>query len=105
MNGVLETAAAELGALIVHTCGTLDGAARVKGHRIAVHRVAGWWKQGLTVEEIGARLSALTPAEIHAALAYYHLHREEIESRLEEERAALIGQGCRTCRSVARRLL
>lgn len=54
-------------------------------------RVAGWWKVGLSIEEIGERLSTLSPAEIHAALAYYHLHREEIESYLEEERAA-----CRT---------
>jgi hypothetical protein len=42
---------------------------------------------GLTIEEIGERLPALAPAEIHAALAYYHLHREEIESYLEDERA------------------
>ena len=73
--------------MIVHTPGILGGTARVKGHRIAVHRVAGWWKLGLTIEEIGERLSALTPAEIHAALAYYHLHRQEIESCLEDERA------------------
>ncbi len=32
---------------------------------------AGWWKLGLSIEEIGERLSTLTPAEIHAALAYY----------------------------------
>ena len=88
MNPIAETRATELGALIVQTPGVLGGAARINGHRIAVYRVAGWWKQGLTVEEIGARLPALTPAEIHAALAYYHLHREEIESRLEEERQA-----------------
>ena len=42
---------------------------------------------GLTIEEIGERLSALAPAEIHAALAYYHLHREDIERYLEDERA------------------
>jgi uncharacterized protein (DUF433 family) len=43
---------------------------------------------GLTIEQIGERLSSLTPAEIHIALAYYHLHRQEIENYLEEERAA-----------------
>lgn len=88
MNPPAETCATELGTLIVQTPGVLGGAARINGHRIAVHRVAGWWKQGLSVEEIGARLPALTPAGIHAALAYYHLHREQIESRLEEERQA-----------------
>ena len=91
MNAIGETPATELGAMIVHTPGILGGKPRIKGHRIAVHRVAGWWKLGLTVEEIGERLSALAPAEIHAALAYYHLHREEIESCLEDERAACQG--------------
>ena len=91
MSAIAETPATELGSMIIHTTGVLGGKPRIKGHRVGVHRVAGWWKLGLTVEEIGERLSALTPAEIHAALAYYHLHREEIESHLEEERAA-----CRT---------
>ena len=87
MSQPVETTATELGSMIVHTPGILGGKPRIKGHRVAVHRVAGWWKLGLTVEEIGERLSTLTPAEIHAALAYYHLHRQEIENYLEEERA------------------
>ena len=87
MSAIAETPATELGAMIVQTSGVLGGKPRIKGHRIAVHRVAGWWKLGLTIEEIGERLSALAPAEIHAALAYYHLHREEIERCLDDERA------------------
>lgn len=83
-----ETPATDLGSMIVRTLGTVGGKPRIKGHRVGVHRVAGWWKQGLSIEEIGERLSTLTPAEIHAALAYYHLHREEIEGYLEEERQA-----------------
>ena len=78
----------EIGQMITRTPDVLGGKPCVAGHRIGVHRVAGWWKMGLTVEEIGERLSALTPAEIHVALAYYHLHREEIERYLEEDRAA-----------------
>jgi len=76
--------------MIVHTPGILGGKPRIKGHRIAVHRVAGWWKLGLTIEEIGERLSALAPAEIHVALAYYHLHQQEIEDYLDDERALRI---------------
>lgn len=86
-----ETPATELGAMIVRTPGILGGKPRLQGHRVGVHRVAGWWKLGLTVEEIGERLSTLSPAEIHAALAYYHLHRDEIEAYLEEERAICNG--------------
>ena len=77
--------------MIVRTPGILGGKPRLKGHRVGVHRVAGWWKSGLTVEGIGERLSTLKPAEIHAALAYYHLHREEIETSLEEERTVCRG--------------
>ena len=88
MSATAEIPATDLGAIIVRTPDILGGSPRIKGHRIAVHRVAGWWKLGLTIEEIGERLSALSPAEIHAALAYYHLHRDEIEGYLEDERAA-----------------
>ncbi|MBI2947769.1 MAG: DUF433 domain-containing protein [Verrucomicrobia bacterium] len=87
MGAELEKPTTELGEMIVRTTGVLGGKPRIQGHRVGVHRVAGWWKLGLSVEEIGERLSTLTPAEIHAALAYYHLHREEIEGYLEEERA------------------
>jgi uncharacterized protein (DUF433 family) len=76
----------EIGQMITRTPGILGGKPCIMGHRVGVHRVAGWWKSGLTVEEIGERLSTLTPAEIHVALAYYHLHRNEIERYLEEER-------------------
>jgi uncharacterized protein (DUF433 family) len=95
MSAIAEMPATELGAMIVQTPGILGGQSRIKGHRIGVHRVAGWWKLGLTIEEIGERLSALTPAEIHAALAYYHLHRDEIEKCLAAEREA--------CRSLERK--
>ena len=88
MSSVAEKPATDLGSMIISTPGILGGKPRIKGHRVGVHRVAGWWKLGLTIEEIGERLSTLTPAEIHAALAYYHLHREEIERHLDEERAA-----------------
>ena len=87
MNAIAETPATELDAMIIRTPGILGGKPRVNGHRTAAHRVAAWWKLGLTIEEIGDRLPALAPAEIHAALAYYHLHREEIESSLQDERA------------------
>jgi len=87
MSTMAEMPATELDSIIVRTPDILSGKPRLKGHRVGVHRVAGWWKLGLTVEQIGERLSTLTPAEIHAALAYYHLHRDEIEAYLEEERA------------------
>lgn len=88
MNAMDETTATELGTMIVSTPGILGGKPRIKGHRVGVHRIAAWWKLGLSVEEIGERLTTLTPAEIHAALAYYHLHHKVIENFIEEDRAA-----------------
>ncbi len=92
MSTAAEVAATDLGSIIVRTPGILGGKPHIRGHRVGVHRVAAWWRAGLSIEEIGERLSTLSPAEIHAALAYYHLHREEVERYLEEDRAA--------CRSV-----
>jgi uncharacterized protein (DUF433 family) len=57
--------------------------------------VAGWWKQGLNIDEIGERLSTLSPAEVFAALAYYHPNKAEIDGYLEAERTA--------CRSLERK--
>lgn len=88
MSPIAETAATELGAMIVRSPEILGGKPHISGHRVGVHRVAGWWKMGLSMEEIGERLSTLKPAELHAALAYYHLHREEIDGYLQEERDA-----------------
>ena len=88
MSIATEVADTELGDMIVRSEDTPNGKPRISGHRIGVRRVAGWWKLGLSMEEVGQRLSALTPAKIHAALAYYHLHREEIECYLQEEREA-----------------
>ena len=54
---------------------------------MAVHRIAGWWQLGPSIEEIAEKHPSLQPAEIHAALAFYHLHRAEIDRYLAEERA------------------
>src|SRR4051794_20193134 len=87
MGELRETPATELGSMIVRTPNVLAGKPHIRGHRVGVHRVAGWWKLGRSIDEIGEELSTLTSAEIFAALAYYHLNKAEIDSYLEEERA------------------
>ena len=47
----------------------------------------GWYQLGLSPEEIAAEIPHLNLAQIHAALAYYHANREEIENDLEADRA------------------
>ena len=88
MSSPRRNPAASDDSLIVSTPGVLGGKPRIRGHRVAVHRIAGWRQLGLTVEEIAGQHPSLDPAEIHAALAYFHLHRAEIDRHLVEERLA-----------------
>lgn len=47
--------------------------------------VADYLWRGWSAEEIVRQYPYLTPAEVHAALAYYFDHREEIEAELTAE--------------------
>jgi len=40
--------------------------------------------QGLSADEIVAQFPQLTLADVHAALAYYHDHREEIRRQMKD---------------------
>jgi uncharacterized protein (DUF433 family) len=61
---------------------------RIKGSRIRVQDVAIWHeKLGMSPDEIVQDYPQLTLADVHAALAYYWDHRDEIERRLAEEDA------------------
>ena len=88
MSEAIAVPETELGSLIVRTPGVLGGKPHIGGHRVPVHRVAGWWKLGWTIEEIGEELPTLDPAQIFAALSYYHLNKAEINGYIEEERTA-----------------
>ena len=57
------------------------------GTGVSVQRVVGWYKLGLTPEEIAANFGHVSLAQVHAALAYYHANREEIEEYLAAEEA------------------
>jgi uncharacterized protein (DUF433 family) len=54
-----------------------------------VRRIAQWHNLGLSPEEIVGKFGHLSLAQVHAALAYYHANRSEIDTDLEiEARAA-----------------
>lgn len=57
------------------------------GTSVSVQRIAGWYKLGLSPEEIAGNFGRLSLAQVHAALAYYHSNREEIEAYLRTEGA------------------
>ena len=59
----------------------------VAGTSVSVQRIAGWYKLGLSPEEIAENFGHLSLAQVHPALAYYHSNREEIDAYLRDEDA------------------
>ena len=61
---------------------------RIAGHRIRVQDVVIWHeKLGMSPDEIVHHYPTITLADIHAALAYYWDHRDEIERAIADEDA------------------
>jgi uncharacterized protein (DUF433 family) len=81
------SAPVEIGSLITRTPGICGGRPRIAGTGVSVRRVVVWYKLGLAPEDIADRIGHLTLAQVHAALAFYHANREEIEAALTAEAA------------------
>lgn len=79
---------AEIGALIGRDASIRGGRPVIAGTGVTVKRIAGWYQQGLTPEEIATEISHLNLAQVYAALTYYHANRQEIEDDLAADRAA-----------------
>ena len=80
----------EIGTLIDRDPKVRGGRPKVAGTGLTVSRIAGWYKMGMTPEEIALEYAHLTLAQVHAALAYYHVNRDEIEADLGREQAAAL---------------
>jgi uncharacterized protein (DUF433 family) len=66
--------------------GFCGGEPHILGHRIKVRHVAVWYHHmGMSPTEIVRDYPTITLAEVHAALAYYYDHRDEIETAIVEE--------------------
>lgn len=77
----------DIGTLIERRAELRGGRPIVAGTGVSVHRIAGWYRLGLSPEEIAENYGHLSLAQVHAALAYYHANREEIEGYLRDEEA------------------
>jgi uncharacterized protein (DUF433 family) len=70
---------------IVITPGVKSGRPRIAGHRITVQNIVIWHEwMGRTVDEIANDYN-LSIADVYAALAYYHDHREEIDKQIKDD--------------------
>lgn len=70
---------------IVKRPGYCGGKAAIGQTRVRVNNVVFLQKQGKTTDEILVEYPDLTPAQVHAALTYYHDHQDEIEAELAAE--------------------
>jgi uncharacterized protein (DUF433 family) len=61
----------------------LAGVPVIKGTRIAVRAIAGYYQLGMTPDEILQSLPNLTQSQLHSALAYYFDHQKEIDRDLK----------------------
>jgi len=77
----------EIGSLVSRTAGVKGGRPCIAGTGVTIKRIAGWHRLGMSPEEIAAQYGHLSLAQVHAALAYYHANREEIDTDLREEAA------------------
>ena len=77
----------DIGTLIEQTPGICGGRPRIAGTGVSVRRIAGWYNQGMVPEEIATEIPHLTLAQVHAALAYYHANRDEMDAEMATEKA------------------
>ena len=74
-----------LGDRIVTTPGVRGGKPRIAGHRITVSDVAIWHERmGMSPDEIVSEYPTITLSDVHAALAYYFDHRDEVDREILE---------------------
>lgn len=83
----MATSAVEAYPHISKTPGVCGGRACIEGTRIRVIDIVCLHEEGLAPEQMLHQFSSrpLTLAEVHAALAYYYDHREEIEASFASE--------------------
>ncbi|MEG4487531.1 MULTISPECIES: DUF433 domain-containing protein [unclassified Microcoleus] len=77
----------DIGTLISRQPDIHGGCPIIAGTGVTVRRIAIWYKQSLSAEEIADRIGHLTLTQVYAALTYYHANREEIEADIAAEEA------------------
>jgi uncharacterized protein (DUF433 family) len=72
---------------ITKTPDICGGRACIAGHRIRVMDIVVWHEiRGYSPDEVVDMFPGITLADVHAALAYYFEHRDEIEADFRREK-------------------
>lgn len=77
----------DIGQLIDRHPGIHGGSPIIAGTGVTVRRIAIWYKQGYSAEEIADEISHLSIGQVYAALTYYHLNKDEINAEIAAEEA------------------
>jgi uncharacterized protein (DUF433 family) len=76
---------------IVQTPGVCGGQPTVRGTRIPVKALVGYYRMGYTLTEILEGFPGLTAAQLHDALSYYYDHQAEVDADMDaQELSALL---------------
>jgi uncharacterized protein (DUF433 family) len=95
--GILEACDVVQHPYVVRSPDVCGGRPVIRETRIPVQIIVGYYKLGMTVDEILAEIPHLTAAQVFDALSYYHDHQAEIEASIaaEEPDALLARYGLR----------
>jgi uncharacterized protein (DUF433 family) len=77
----------DIGVLITASPEIRHGRPRIAGTGVTVHRIAVWSNLGHSPQEIAERIGHVSLAQVHAALAYYHTNRDEIDADIAQDEA------------------
>jgi uncharacterized protein (DUF433 family) len=80
------SAVTDISTLLESRDGVLGGRLCLKGTRISVHNVGGYYREGISAEEMAANNPDLSPALFHAAVAFYLANKDRIDAEIDEER-------------------
>lgn len=67
---------------------TEQGTIRIKGSRVSLDSIVHHFKLGATAEQIVQSFPSLSLGDVYSSIAYYLTHRQEVETYLEEQKAA-----------------
>ena len=80
----------EIGTLIDSDPAIRGGRPKIAGTGLTIRVIAGWYKAGMTPEEIALEYPHINLAQVHAALAYYHANQDEVEADIARDEAAAV---------------